>query len=524
MTPESSISRRRALGLLAASAGSLVVGPTLLGACSSSSTSGRVSARHAKGILRVGLAGAPGNINPLDSGSELTRWVAEPIVETLYAYDENLRSIPLLADGEPEISEDGLVWTVRIKEGITFHDGSPLEAADVVATLDHMLNLAAGSEWITYFLDYVQYFEEVDTHTVKIQMVKPYGLFRSHLTNLPITHRDVVNKRDTIVGTGPYRLVDYVPGQSFTMERNKNYRGDPGAFERIEMSVFTDPATRLVSLQQGKVDLITSVSHLDVATVEKHKDLHLVLADAPLDLLSYVNMHREPFSDPDFRQAVAVSMDRAGVVERVFGGHATLGQGPIGPSERGWDPELEIFDAEPQIELAKELLAKAKTTRRDFTITTGTGQLGRDVAQVLVAGWEKVGIKVTIQQLAGGPWSSAWLANEYDMLTNTFQSGFTSGPANYLTLAAAHSQNLLSNGFSDPEVDAWLDEIWQTSDEDARDEALRNVNRRVAEQNAIIPPAYPKLAIAQRKELSKLDVSNLRTSRLALHELRFVEE
>ena len=521
--PSSALTRRRALGLLASTAGAVVAGPTLLAACGSTSTTERVAKRHRDGILRVGLAGASSNINPLDSGSELTRWVAEPIVETLYEWDADLRSVPLLADGEPEIGADGLTWTVRVKDGIVFDDGSTLEAADVVATLDHMLNLSSGSEWITYLLDYVQSFEAVDDRTVRIDLVKPYGLLRSHLTNLPITRRDVVDRRDTIVGTGPYRLEAYTPGQSFTLVRNERYRGEPGAFEGIVMTVLSDAATRLVSLQQVKVDVVTSVSHLDVATVEKDPELRLVLADAPLDLLSYVNMHREPFSDDEFRQAVAVSMDRAGVVERVFGGHATPGQGPIGPAERGWDPELRVFDAEPDLDRARELLARAKTDRRDFTITVGTSQLGRDVAQVLAAGWAKVGLEVEIVQLAGGPWSSAWLANEYDLLANTFQSGFTSGPANYLTLAAAHSQNLLSNGFADPEVDAWLDEVWQTSDEAARDVALRNVNGRLAGQAVITPPAYPKLAVAQRKELSPIDVADLRTSRLALHRLHFLD-
>lgn len=69
-----------------------------------------------------------------------------------------------------------------------------------------------------------------------------------------------------------------------------------------------------------------------------------------MDVLTYVNLDAEPFSDENFRRAVAVSMDRAGVRDRVFGGHATLGQGPIGPAQRGWDPELKVFPAEADLE------------------------------------------------------------------------------------------------------------------------------------------------------------------------------
>ena len=104
---------------------------------------------------------------------------------------------------------------------------------------------------------------------------------------------------------------------------------------------------------------------------------------------------------------------------------------------------------------------------------------------------------------------------------NTFQSGFTSGPANYLTLAPAHSRNLLSCGYVDPEVDAWLDGVWETDDDDEREELLRRVSARLAEEAVIFPPVYPRAAFAQRRELSPLDPDGLRISRLAPHTLRF---
>lgn len=522
-TAASRVDRRRFLGLAVGAAGAAIAGPALLAACGTTDSSDRARRRQADGVLRIGVAGAPSNINPLDSGSELTRWLAEPVMETLYTYDDELRSVPLLAAGEPEVSEDQLTWTIRLREGITFHNGDPLEAADVVATLDHMLDLSSGSEWITYLIDYVQRFDAVDAQTVTIGLAKPYGLLRSHLTNLPISHRDWVDRRDAMMGTGPFALTELTPGQAFTTVAYDGYHGDAPAFDGIEFTVFTDGSTRLVSLQQGKVDLITSVPYQNLSVIEEADDLALIMADAPLDVLTYVMVRAEPFSDAAFRQAVAVSMDRAGVRDRVYGGHATIGQGPIGPAELGWDPDLAVFTAEPDLEAAERLLAQAETTRRDFRITVGTSQTGRDIAQVLAAGWEQVGLRVDIEQLAGGPWSSAWLSNDYEMLMNTFQSGFTSGPANYLTLAPAHSQNLLSSGYVDPEVDELLDLVWQTSDEAEREQALRAITRQLAVDAVIFPPVYPKLAMAQRRELSPVAPGPLRASRIRPQALRFVE-
>lgn len=516
---QATVDRRRFLGL---AIGAAVAGPTLLAACGGGSADDQVAKRHADGILRIGVAGAPNNINPLDSGSELTQWIAEPVMESLYTYDENLVSVPLLAAGEPVISDDQLTWTIPLRDDVTFQNGDPFTAAHVVATLDHLLDLGSGSEWITYLLDYVQWFEAADEHTVTIGLALPYGLLRSHLTNLPMGHAEHVDRRDSMMGTGPYALDDYTPGQSFTLTRFAGYHGAEPAFEGIEYSVFVDGSTRLVTLQQGRVDLITSVPHTNLGTVEKDDDLELIVAKAPLDVLSYVNLFAEPFSDENFRRAIAVSMDRAGVADKVFGGHATIGQGPIGPAQRGWDPDLAVFSAEPDLEEAERLLAEATTDRRDFTITLGTTQLARDIAAVLAAGWKKIGVDVTIEQLAGGPWSSRWLATEYELLMNTFQSGFTSGPANYMTLTPGHSRNILSCGYVDPEVDEWMDTVWQTYDEDERDDALRKINRRLAEAAVIFPPVYPDLVMAQRRELSPVDLDGLKISRIRPQELHFL--
>ncbi|MCF2526081.1 ABC transporter substrate-binding protein [Yinghuangia soli] len=524
-------SRRGFLGL---TAGLALGGTGLLTACSSADSGSRVADRHKDGILRIGVAAAPSSLNPLDSGAEVTRWIAEPVMESLYAYDDQLNSVPLLAEGEPEVSPDQLTWTVRLKPGLTWHNGDPFTADDVVATLTHMLDLSAGSEWITYMLGYVLRFEKADARTVRIVLAKPYGLLRSHLTNLPVTHKDFVSRKDTMMGTGPFKLDSYVAGQSFTMSKFDGYHGGqykapfadlPGgaAFKGIEYTVFTDGNTRAVSLKQGKVDLITAPAHTTLPVLEKEKGVAVVSAIAPLDVLTYVMVKREPFDDPDFRKAIAYSMDREGVLARVYGGKGAPGQGPIGPGELGYDSALAVYPPTPDLAKAREHLARAKTQKRSFTLTVGASQVVRDLAQVLVAGWDKIGVKVTIEQLSGGPWSNKWLSGDYDMLMNTFSSGFTSGPANYLTLAPASSSNVLSCGYKNPAVDAAIDTVWQTTDPAARIAALKTVDRALAEDAVIFPPVYPELVVAQRTELSPLNQAQLKICRLSPQTLRFTD-
>ncbi|WP_436788774.1 ABC transporter substrate-binding protein [Yinghuangia sp. YIM S10712] len=519
-------------GFLGMAAGLAAAGTGLLTACSSSDSGERVTERHRDGILRIGVASAPSNLNPLDSGSEVTRWIAEPVMESLYAYDDQLASVPLLAEGEPEVSADRLAWTIRLKDRVFWHNGDPFTADDVVATLNHMLDMSAGSEWITYMLGYVSRCEKVDARSVRIVLGKPYGLLRSHLTNLPVTHRDFVSRKDTMMGTGPYKLDGYVAGQSFTMSKFDRYHGGqyrapfadrPGgaAFAGMEYTVFTDGNTRAVSLKQGKVDLVTSPAQSTVSALAAEKGVAVVSTIAPLDVLTYVMMQREPFSDPEFRKAIAFATDREGVLQRVYGGKGTPGQGPIGPGELGYDPALAVYPAAPDLARARDHLARATTGKRAFTLTVGNGQTIRDIAQVLVAGWAKIGIDVTIEQLAGGPWSNKWLSREYDMLMNTFSSGFTSGPANYLTLAPASSTNVLSCGYRNPAVDQAVDTVWQTTDSAERVAALRTIDRALAEDAVIFPPVHPELVVAQRRELSPLNAAQLKVCRLSPQTLSF---
>ena len=141
---------------------------------------------------------------------------------------------------------------------------------------------------------------------------------------------------------------------------------------------------------------------------------------------------------------------------------------------------------------------------------------------MLAAGWAQVGIQVRIEQLTGGPWSNKWLSRDYDMLMNLFQSGFTSGPANYLTLAPADSTNILSCGYKNPKVDQLIATVWQTSDDAVRKDALMQVTRILAEDMVIFPPAYPRLAVAQRVEVSPVNEQLLRVSRIAPQTLHFV--
>ena len=497
-------SRRRLLGTLG-------VLPLVV-ACSpqGSGTSG--------GTLRIGVAAGPSNLNPLDSGSEVTRWIAEPVMETLYDYDAKMRPAPLLAAAEPTVSPDGLLWRIPLKTGVTFHNGDPFTAADVVASLDHVAGFASGSEWVVYFLGYYAGARAVDTHTVEIKLTRPYGLLRSHLANLPMTHRGHVDRKDAMMGTGPYRLDKVTAGLGYAMSAYAGYHGPQPAYPRLDFQIIPDGSTRAVNLRAGTIDLATELPVAALPLLTGQAQITVNRVDAPIDILTYVKVGDHPFDSDDFRHAVALSTDRQAVNDKVFGGAATLGQGPIGPAERGYDPALRIYSATPDLAKVKELLRSVKDP--SFTLTISAGQTMEDIAQVLMQGWQRAGITVKLEVLQGGPWAQRWISGKYQMIMNRFSSGFTSGDANYLTLSPALSTSVLACGYVNKDVDTAMERVWATDDQAERDRLLKQVNAQLAKDAVMFPPVYPKMIVGQQNRVSPLDPARMRISRLGVTGLR----
>ncbi len=148
------------------------------------------------GTVTIGIGTVSAYMNPLTAVTGNIAWVTEPVVESLYAYDENMESIPLLADGEPEISDDGLTWTIKLKEGVTYSNGDPFTAEHVVEVLKFASDPSATSDWTNFFMAAVDSVEAEDDQTVVINLNFPYGVMRQHLTNIPIIHKDFIHKTD----------------------------------------------------------------------------------------------------------------------------------------------------------------------------------------------------------------------------------------------------------------------------------------------------------------------------------------
>ncbi|GAA4525480.1 ABC transporter substrate-binding protein [Nonomuraea ferruginea] len=515
---EAIIGRRRFLAM----AGLLTAGSLAVTACGTSGTPAPAASRGPKPTkLAFGVTSISDYLNPLYTTSSRVHWITDPVVESLYTHDASLKSVPLLADGEPEISDDGLTWTIKLKEGVTFANGDPFTAADVVAALKFVSDPKSTSDWTVFFAGYVKDAEADGDHTVKITLTARYGVLRAHLTNLPIIHKDFVAKTDTTMGTGPFTIEKVTQGQSVELSRNDSYHGDKPALASVVFQAVPDPATRLVNLREGKIHIMTDVTPESVALLKQDAQVKVHEVDAPSDIITYFTANKAPFDDVKVRQALAYAMDRKGVRDVAYAGTATIAQGPIGPAVEGHDPSLQIYGEAPDHEKAKALLAEAGASDLKFTLTITSDAMMKNIGQVLVEGWKQAGITCTLETLDVGPWVQKWASGKFDLVMNSFETGFGAGRTAFSLLNVTNSAYPLNFGYKNEEVDKLLGQAWAADDEAERAELCKRINGLLAADAIIIPPVYPKMLVAQRTDVSPLDEPGMSVSRISVPAVQF---
>jgi peptide/nickel transport system substrate-binding protein len=511
-TDQYKLSRRGFLGAV----GVLTAGAALA-ACGPNDSSSKGSSTKAiqGGALVLGLPVLSDYLNPLVATTNALAWVTDPIVESLYAYDAKLNPVPLLAAGEPVISKDGLTWTITIADGITFSNGDPLTAEHVAATINHVSDPSAYTDWTSYFAYFVTGAKATDDKTVVITVPAPYGVLQSHLANLPIVHKDFLKKTDTTIGTGPYVISSVSQAQKIVLKRNTTYHGPKPGPDTIEYRAIPDAATRLVNLREGKIHVMTDVPPSNVAALKKDKSVSVHVEDAPISILTFFNAKKAPFDDVRVRQALAHAMDRKGVAELVYADTAAVAQGPAGPAIEGHNDSLDLYSATPDVKKAKALLAAAGVDSLEFTLTiSNSSESTVKMGEVLAAGWAKAGIKCTLDTTNASTWVTRWMKGDYEMTMTTLVTGVSAGTTAFPLYTSYASTNTMNFGYSNKEVDGLMTKAWATTDAAERAKLSGQIDAILAEDAVAIPPVYPRMILAQRNDITKLTGAQLTLGRI----------
>ncbi|WP_300295471.1 ABC transporter substrate-binding protein [uncultured Intestinimonas sp.] len=302
--------------------------------------------------------------DPLRTNDYASTYVTSQIYETLYRIDpETGEYLPLLATDLPEYSEDGLTATIKLREGVTFHDGTPFNSEAVKYTFELIQDPDFGSARAS-IANSIESMECPDDYTIVFHLLYEDGVFTAKLahTNSAIVSPTAQQAQDLMVepcGTGPYKFVSSVSGSNVVLTRNEDYWGELPAIKDVTMTVITDESTAVSRMETGEADFMPNISVEQLSRVENNDSLTFGTSEAAA--IYYIGMRAESSVNPimqekDFRIALAKGIDKEGYVEYMMQGYAEVAKSVIGPEIFGYEPEAEEHDIAYDPEGAKAIL------------------------------------------------------------------------------------------------------------------------------------------------------------------------
>ncbi len=374
------------------------------GSSSSSPSSTPSSAGQSGATIRVGIIVPTAAINPVTVADQGGLDMLAQTGEYLCLSDQSLTLKPVLAESWTPNST-GDVWTFKIRQGVKFHDGSPLTADDVVYTFKLQTNPAGKSNALSALGGVLSPsgVQKVDDYTVAFHLEAPNGNFpylvSSDNYNMIIipNNYDPANWQSSFIGTGPFVLKSYTAkvGASFT--RNESYWGTKALPAETQFTFYSDQTPEILALSSGTIDV---VGQFAVSGGEQ-----LLAAGAPYNIIKLKSSaHRElsmrcdqaPFTDPRVRQAIALTLDRPAIVQALFKGYADLGNdspfAPVFPSTN-----TSVAQRTQDVAQAKSLMTAAgHASGFDTHLTTEMLLEIPDLAQIVAQSAKAIGVNIKL--------------------------------------------------------------------------------------------------------------------------------
>ena len=354
----------------------------------------RAAAKKRGGTLTVGM---PNDFDTFDAHklSFANFTLQQNLYDTLTRYDQKLKPLPGLAE-RWTVAPDGQSVTLNLRKGVKFHSGKDLVAADIVKNFEKAADKERGWNMLPAVAN-VAGVTAPDASTLVIQFKKVSPEITDLLQAMAIMEpaaMDSLKSRGS--GTGPFKFVEWVPGDRTVLDRNPNYWGPSMPWvDRVVFKVFSDSDAMVAALQSGICDLVVSLPPKDVARLSS--EFNLVRGHpGALTYEMRVNGTKPPFDKKEARQALLYAMDRKGVVENVLFGVSEPAALPFSRSSAAYDPaalDRYAFD----LKKAKELLdrAEVKGGKAELLSLPQFPELPA-IAQIIKADLAKVGFEVDL--------------------------------------------------------------------------------------------------------------------------------
>ena len=446
------------------------------------------SGASAQGVLRV-TANPIAQTDPAKISSDAEVLIANHVYDYLVDIDPNNEIQPRLATSWTH-SSDGLSYTFSLARGVTFHDGSPLTAEDVVWTFNRLRDPASGFPTVDIYQNITNIEASGDlTVTFTLSQTNPFFLYDLSDNHTLILKAGTQNPGD-FNGTGPFVVKNYVPTDRIVMEANKDYfiKGQPKLAE-LDIIFFSDQNAATDAVRGGQADL-----DMDLTTqlYESLKQLPgLVAYNIPTNQFPVIRLRTDmpPGNDPRVIQALKLATDRTAIFKLVQQGYGAVGRdSPIGPVYKNYYTEATPIPARDPA-AAKKLLADAGYPNGlDLDLNLLNTLNFPDLAAVIKQQWAEAGINVNIVTLPESVYygEGKWL--EVDLGITGW--GHRPYPQFYLDVMLTCGAKWNESRFCDPEFDRLAKEAGSTLDEQTRIDDYHKIQQILIERGPIIVPYF----------------------------------
>jgi peptide/nickel transport system substrate-binding protein len=447
----------------------------------------------------IGLSQEPTVFDPRLAHIEVDDGVYMALFSPLWTVDPKGNLLPRLALEIPTtanggISEDGLTWTVKLRPGVTWHDGQPFTAEDVKFTLESIL----APDFPAYSRvghDLVQNIQVPAPDRITWTMKQPYAPYSSILAWTYIVPKHKLQGEpatgghfvESPVGTGPFKWRERVPGDHITLDANANYFGNGPLLERIVVRYIPDLTVLLTQFRTGDIDYIglqgISSDHYEEAV--KFKDRKVVNAPTPFIECFYFNLGLPQFQEHAVRQALYAAVDKDSIIQQIYYGVDKPAESYLPPESWAFNPDLPKHAFDPA--KAKQMLDAAGWkpgrggirekggVRLSFSNSTTAGNhLREQVQQLVQQNFQDIGVEMTIHNLPPAVmWGEYWIKSHFETAIVGLDFMVASDPdaSDYLSSASiaaktGSGQNTMQ--YASPEVDKLLRDGAATLDQAKR--------------------------------------------------------
>lgn len=481
------------------------------------------------GTFTWGVSDEVPGFNPIlnNWGTEIT--IFQMTSQPLTWGGENFPSdvVPILAESW-ERSEDGLVWTLHLRQGVSWSDGEPFTADDVLFTAAAIQDeTTTGAGWVRnrYFVNDIPFkFEKVDDYTVTITTDAPVPTLLNDICACIIPEHYFVDNgisnadmkasefnTSKNIGTGPFILEEYRPGEAAILKANENYWGGKPYLDTVVFRLMPDVQSRIVALQAGEIDF-TGISPQYVAELLDNPNITIFTKTVDMQYHLRLNVTKPSLADKRTRQALFYALDRSAMVQTLKQGYGQVADSPYNPAVSAYEATTTYgYD----VEKAKELLTEVGWVLGGDGIWTAESVEGvapgtkfsivldvlydedENVMVLVQSYWRTLGIDVSIRQIDPNVWAEENNGME-DKKYDVYYSGI-----GYIGSNGANYQWLVANGaldnsmsYNNETVIQLFNQAKTTEDQTERDALLREAGATVWDELPYLPIYYDKRVYA----------------------------